>query len=105
MKREDGIKRTSIEKLKNLSGTSYYSDNIVITPLVSFKNLDDITTLIQGVSIGITVSGTAKIRINGKLCELRPNTLFIFNENTVIEQVKASIRSSGYMLTYSPIKS
>lgn len=101
MKREDGIKRTSIEKLKNLSGTSYYSDNIVITPLVSFKNLDDITTLIQGVSIGITVSGTAKIRINGKLCELRPNTLFIFNENTVIEQVKASIRSSGYMLTYS----
>ncbi|MDE6861573.1 MAG: helix-turn-helix domain-containing protein, partial [Alistipes sp.] len=37
----------------------------------------------------------------GKLHELRPNTLFIFNENTVIEQVKASIRSSGYMLTYS----
>lgn len=101
MKREDGIKRTSIEKLKNLSGTSYYSDSLVITPLVSFKNLDDITTLIQGVSIGVTVSGTAKIRINGKLCELRPNTLFIFNENTVIEQVKASIRSSGYMLTYS----
>ena len=33
--------------------------------------------------------------------ELRPNTLFIFNENTVIEQVKASIRSSGYMITYS----
>lgn len=101
MKKEDGIKRTSIEKLKSLSGTSYYSDNLVITPLVSFKNLDDITTLIQGVSIGVTVSGTAKIRINGKLCELRPNTLFIFNENTVIEQVKASIRSSGYMLTYS----
>lgn len=101
MKREDGIKRTSIEKLKTLSGSSYYSDNLVITPLVSFKNLDDITTLIQGVSIGVTVSGTAKIRINGKLHELRPNTLFIFNENTVIEQVKASIRSSGYMLTYS----
>lgn len=101
MKKEDGIKRTSIEKLKSLSGTSYYSDNLVITPLVSFKNLDDITTLIQGVSIGVTVSGTAKIRINGKLYELRPNTLFIFNENTVIEQVKASIRSSGYMLTYS----
>ncbi len=101
MKKEDGIKRTSIEKLKSLSGTSYYSDNLVITPLVSFKNLDDITTLIQGVSIGITVSGTAKIRINGKLYELRPNTLFVFNENTVIGQVKASIRSSGYMLTYS----
>lgn len=101
MKRGDGIKRTSIERLKSLSGTSYYSGDLVITPLVSFKNLDDITTLIQGVSIGVTVSGTAKIRINGKLHELRPNTLFIFNENTVIEQVRASIRSSGYMLTYS----
>ena len=74
---------------------------MVITPLVMFRELDDLTALIQGVSIGVTVSGTAKIKINGKLHELRPNTLFIFNENTVIEQVKASIRSSGYMITYS----
>ena len=66
-----------------------------------FRELDDLTALIQGVSIGVTVSGTAKIKINGKMHELRPNTLFIFNENTVIEQVKASIRSSGYMITYS----
>jgi AraC-like DNA-binding protein len=66
-----------------------------------FRELDDITALIQGVSIGVTVSGTAKIKINGKMHELRPNTLFIFNENTVVEQVKASIRSSGYMITYS----
>jgi YesN/AraC family two-component response regulator len=66
-----------------------------------FRELDDLTALIQGVSIGVTVSGTARIKINGKLHELRPNTLFIFNENTVIEQVKASIRSSGYMITYS----
>ena len=74
---------------------------MVITPLVMFRELDDLTALIQGVSIGVTVSGTAKIKINGKLHELRPNTLFIFNENTVIEQVKTSIRSSGYMITYS----
>jgi AraC-like DNA-binding protein len=74
---------------------------MVITPLVMFRELDDLTALIQGVSIGVTVSGTAKIKINGKFHELRPNTLFIFNENTVIEQVKASIGSSGYMITYS----
>ena len=74
---------------------------MVITPLVMFRELDALTALIQGVSIGVTVSGTAKNKINGKLHELRPNTLFIFNENTVIEQVKASIRSSGYMITYS----
>lgn len=101
MKRNDGIKRTSIDRLKLLSGTSYRSGEIVITPLMSLKNLNDITTLIQGVTIGVTVSGTTRLRINGKPYELRPNTLFIFNENTVIEQVKASIRSSGYMLTYS----
>lgn len=101
MKSRDGIKRTSIDRLKLLSGTSYRSGDIVITPLMSLKNLNDITTLIQGVTIGVTVSGTTRLRINGKPYELRPNTLFIFNENTVIEQVKASIRSSGYMLTYS----
>ena len=101
MKNNDGIKRTSIDRLKLLSGTSYRSGDIVITPLMSLKNLNDITTLIQGVTIGVTVSGTTRLRIDGKPYELRPNTLFIFNENTVIEQVKASIRSSGYMLTYS----
>ena len=101
MKNNDGIKRTSIDRLKLLSGTSYRSGDIVITPLMSLKILNDITTLIQGVTIGVTVSGTTRLRINGKPYELRPNTLFIFNENTVIEQVKASIRSSGYMLTYS----
>lgn len=101
MKNNDGIKRTSIDRLKLLSGTSYRSGDIVITPLMSLKNLNDITTLIQGVTIGVTVSGTTRLRINGKPYELRPYTLFIFNENTVIEQVKASIRSSGYMLTYS----
>ena len=99
--KQDGIKRTSIDKLKSRFETSYYSEDMVITPLVMFRELDDLTALIQGVSIGVTVSGTAKIKINGKLHELRPNTLFIFNENTVIEQVKASIRSSGYMITYS----
>ena len=46
---------------------------MVITPLVMFRELDDLTALIQGVSIGVTVSGTAKIKINGKLHELRPN--------------------------------
>ena len=99
--KQDGIKRTSIERLKSRFETSYYSEDMVITPLVMFRELDDLTALIQGVSIGVTVSGTAKIKINGKFHELRPNTLFIFNENTVIEQVKASIRSSGYMITYS----
>ena len=97
----DGIKRASIDKLKSRFETAYYSEDLVITPLVMFRELDDLTALIQGVSIGVTVSGTAKIKINGKLHELRPNTLFIFNENTVIEQVKASIRASGYMITYS----
>ena len=99
--KQDGIKRASIDKLKSRFETAYYSEDLVITPLVMFRELDDLTALIQGVSIGVTVSGTAKIKINGKLHELRPNTLFIFNENTVIEQVKASIRSSGYMITYS----
>lgn len=99
--KQDGIKRASIDKLKSRFETSYYSEDMVITPLVMFRELDDLTALIQGVSIGVTVSGTAKIKINGKLHELRPNTLFIFNENTVIEQVKTSIRSSGYMITYS----
>ena len=99
--KQDGIKRSSIDKLKSRFETSYYSEDMVITPLVMFRELDDLTALIQGVSIGVTVSGTAKIKINGKFHELRPNTLFIFNENTVIEQVKASIRSSGYMITYS----
>ena len=99
--KQDGIKRASIDKLKSRFETSYYSEDMVITPLVMFRELDDLTALIQGVSIGVTVSGTAKIKINGKFHELRPNTLFIFNENTVIEQIKASIRSSGYMITYS----
>ena len=99
--KQDGIKRASIDKLKSRFETAYYSEDMVITPLVMFRELDDLTALIQGVSIGVTVSGTAKIKINGKLHELRPNTLFIFNENTVIEQVKTSIRSSGYMITYS----
>ena len=99
--KQDGIKRASIDKLKSRFETAYYSEDMVITPLVMFRELDDLTALIQGVSIGVTVSGTAKIKINCKLHELRPNTLFIFNENTVIEQVKASIRSSGYMITYS----
>ena len=99
--KQDGIKRASIEKLKSRFETAYYSEDMIITPLVMFRELDDLTALIQGVSIGVTVSGTAKIKINGKMHELRPNTLFIFNENTVIEQVKASIRSSGYMITYS----
>ena len=99
--KQDGIKRASIDKLKSRFETSYYSEDMVITPLVMFRELDDLTALIQGVSIGVTVSGTAKIKINGKFHELRPNTIFIFNENTVIEQVKASIRSSGYMITYS----
>lgn len=99
--KQDGIKRASIDKLKSRFETAYYSEDMVITPLVMFRELDDLTALIQGVSIGVTVSGTAKIKINGKMHELRPNTLFIFNENTVIEQVRASIRSSGYMITYS----
>lgn len=99
--KQDGIKRASIDRLKSRFETAYYSEDLVITPLVMFRELDDLTALIQGVSIGVTVSGTARIKINGKLHELRPNTLFIFNENTVIEQVKASIRSSGYMITYS----
>ena len=74
--RQDGIKRASIDKLKSRFETAYYSEDMVITPLVMFRELDDLTALIQGVSIGVTVSGTAKIKINGKLHELRPNTLF-----------------------------
>ena len=65
--KQDGIKRASIDKLKSRFETAYYSEDMVITPLVMFRELDDLTALIQGVSIGVTVSGTAKIKINGKL--------------------------------------
>ena len=64
--KQDGIKRASIEKLKSRFETAYYSEDMIITPLVMFRELDDLTALIQGVSIGVTVSGTAKIKINGK---------------------------------------
>ena len=57
--KQDGIKRASIDKLKSRFETSYYSEDMVITPLVMFRELDDLTALIQGVSIGVTVNGTA----------------------------------------------
>ena len=68
--KQDGIKRASIDKLKSRFETAYYSEDMVITPLVMFRELDDITALIQGVSIGVTVSGSAKIKINGKMHEI-----------------------------------
>ena len=45
--KQDGIKRTSIERLKSRFETAYYSEDMVITPLVRFRELDDLTALIQ----------------------------------------------------------
>ena len=41
--KQDGIKRASIEKLKSRFETAYYSEDMVITPLVMFRELDDLT--------------------------------------------------------------
>ena len=98
----EDVQRISIAKLKQiLADDSFVSDNMVMSPLVTFKSMGHSSHVIEGITIGIICNGKARITINGRSHELRTNSLVLLREDSVVNTFKCSKACRGYMMTYS----
>lgn len=96
------VHRISISRLKKtFAEESYSSDNIIMSPLITFRSLDSAPRTIDGITIGIICNGKAKITINGRNHELRTNSLVMLREDSVVSALKCSKACRGYLMTYS----
>lgn len=98
----EDVHRISISQLKQIfAEESFKSDNMIMSPMIRFRSLDDTPRSIEGITIGVICNGKARISINGNSYELRTNSLVMLREDSVVEGFKCSKACSGYMMTYS----
>lgn len=96
------VSNVSLTKIrKNLSEEGFLSQNFKLTPLLRLQELEGVERSIEGMVVLIVVSGTARITINGRNCEMRPNLLLILRGGSAVESFKCSKAAMGYLIHFS----
>ena len=96
------VSNVSLTKIrKNLSEEGFLSQNFKLTPLLRLQELEGVERNIEGMVVLIVVSGTARITINGRNCEMRPNSLLILRGGSAVESFKCSKAAMGYLIHFS----
>lgn len=96
------VSNVSLTKIrKNLSEEGFLSQNFKLTPLLRLQELEGVERSIEGMVVLIVVSGTARITINGRNCEMRPNSLLILRGGSAVESFKCSKAAMGYLIHFS----
>lgn len=96
------VHKISVSKVrKYFSGSGFASDDLVLSPLVRFQSLEGPPRVIDGIMIGVICNGTAKAVMNGRRYVMRPNSIFLLREDSVVESFRCSKACMGYLVTYS----
>lgn len=96
------MSNVSLTKIrKNLSEEGFLSQNFKLTPLLRLQELEGVERSIEGMVVLIVVSGTVRITINGRNCEMRPNSLLILRGGSAVESFKCSKAAMGYLIHFS----
>lgn len=100
---QEQVSKISISKIrKHFSEEGFRSNDFAMSPLIQFRSMEGNPRTIEGgVTVGIICNGTAKVKINGRSCELRKDYLFLVNEDSVITNFKCSKACMGYLITFS----
>ncbi len=69
--------------------------------MVRFQSLEGPPRVIDGITIGVVCNGTVKTVINGRQYEMRPNSIFLLREDSLVESFRCSKACMGYLVTYS----
>lgn len=106
MERE--IKCERVSKIKVSEIKSYFSesesvssDDFVMSPIMRFNSMEDGIREIEGVTVGVICNGTAKVVINDRSFELRPNSIFLLREESKVSKTRCTKACTGYFVTYS----
>lgn len=99
----ENLHRVSISRIKKeMSDVSYLSDDLVITTLDVQRNTTaDYPISIDGFSAVIMMAGEATISIDMKNYVVRPNTIVLFNPDSIIRTVKCSANAAAYVVAFS----
>lgn len=100
--KSEGAGKISILKIKkNLPDGLFKSEDFALTPLLKFQDIVGGECLIDGVMVGVVVSGTAKATINDRHFELRPSTMFLLNAESKVQAFRCSKACMGYVISFS----
>lgn len=77
------------------------SEGFALSPLSKFQDTFGECCDIDGVLVGVVVSGSAKATINDRHFELRPNTLFLLNSQSTVQSFRTSKACMGYVISFS----
>lgn len=100
--KSERVSKISISKFReSFLSEGYYSDDFVVSPMVRFKSLPEGPCVVEGMTFGVICNGTAKVVINGKAFELRPNSLFLLREKSKISSFRCTKACSGYFVNFS----
>ena len=96
-------RKVSISSIKqDMRDVFYLSDDLVITTLTAETNRTiESPASIDGFSAVIMMSGEATISIDTKSYTVRPNTIVLFNPNSVIRTIKHSADVAVYLVAFS----
>ena len=98
----EGVSKVSVSKFKEyFSEQSFGSKDFLISPVVRFKTMTGGPVAIEGITIGVISNGTAKVVINDRAFELRPNSLFLLREESTVSSFRCTKACMGYVVTYS----
>lgn len=101
--KSERVSKVSISKIKDyFSEESVRFDDYVMSPMVRLKTMTSGPCVIEGMVVGVICNGTAKVVINDKAFELRPNSLFLLREESKISAFRCTKACTGYFVTYSP---
>ena len=102
--KSERVSKIEVSKIKSYfseSSECVSSDDFVMTPIMKFSSMADEVRVIEGVTMGVVCNGTAKVVINDRSYELRPNSLFLLREESKISKVRCTKACTGYFVTYS----
>ena len=100
--KSEGVSKISVSKFKDyFLEEGFCSEDFVMSPMVRFKTMTGAPRVIEGMTVGVICNGTAKVVINDRAFELRPNSLFLLREESKITSFKCTKACTGYFATYS----
>lgn len=88
--KSEGVSKISVSKFKDyFLEEGFCSEDFVMSPMVRFKTMTGAPRVIEGMTVGVICNGTAKVVINDRAFELRPNSLFLLREESKIHRSNA----------------
>lgn len=96
------VSKVSVSKFKDyFLEDGFCSEDFVMSPVLRFKTMDGEPRIIEGMTVGVICNGTAKVVINDRAFELRPNSLFLLRPDSKISSFRCTKACMGYFATYS----